>query len=85
MQLYSSRELNPNNKTKRACAHVGVEMRVQPDLSLDRSGLFVPDIWRFSDEAAESQFAPGRGLLIGLVLGSVLWLGIGLLAWWVLG
>jgi hypothetical protein len=60
-------------------------MVVQSDFSLDRSGIFAPEGWRFSEEAAESRFAPGRGLLVGLALGSLLWLGIGLLAWWLLG
>jgi len=36
---------------------------------------------RMSDTSAQEKLRPARGLLLGLVLGALLWIGIGALAW----
>jgi hypothetical protein len=36
---------------------------------------------RLSDTSAQEKLRPARGLLLGLLLGALLWIGIGMLAW----
>jgi hypothetical protein len=36
---------------------------------------------RISDTSAQERLRPAKGILLGLMLGAVLWFGIGILAW----
>ncbi len=36
---------------------------------------------RMSDTSAQEKLRPAKGLFFGLMLGAVLWIGIGILAW----